>query len=238
MSWDRGPPAGIGPEANKKEMTMPRGYLGVTDLKSAKTVKRTPRGTFVEGGKGGPGRPKGLPNKFTGDLKEAFLQAAQAAGGEDGVAGYPYDQAMKDNPSPFMSGLARLIPMASEGKVDATITVRIVDDTGEAAEDGVNAGRKTIPFARFDKTRCAQGLEALRSYRTKWDEKARAFKKTPDHNWASHGADAWRYLSLSWHAPMREAEPEKRPAGIPLPDLTWDQFFDIEDGPLSREERV
>jgi hypothetical protein len=86
-------------------------------------------------------------------------------------------------------------------------------------------------------TRC-RGLEALRSYRVEWDERARAFKKTPAHKWASHGADAWRYLSLSWRAPMREPEPEKPPAGIPLPELTWDQFFDIEDGPLSREERV
>jgi phage terminase large subunit len=63
--------------------------------------------------------------------------------------------------------------------------------------EGVNAGRETIPFARFDGKRCAQGLESLRSYRTEWDEKARAFRKTPEHNWASHGADAWRYLSLS-----------------------------------------
>ena len=47
--------------------------------------------------------------------------------------------------------------------------------------DGINAGRKTIPFARFDAKRCAQGLEALRSHRTEWDEKARAFKKTPEH---------------------------------------------------------
>jgi hypothetical protein len=37
---------------------------------------------------------------------------------------------------------------------------------------------------------------------------------------------------------MREPEPEKRPAGIPLHKLTWDQFFDLEDGLLSREERV
>jgi hypothetical protein len=61
----------------------------------------------------------------------------------------------------------------------------------------------------------AQGLEALRAYRVEWDEKARAFKKTPEHNWASHGADAWRYLSLSWRAPMREPEPGKVPIGIP-----------------------
>jgi hypothetical protein len=38
--------------------------------------------------------------------------------------------------------------------------------------DGINAGRKTIPFARFDKARTNQGLECLRSYRTEWDEGA------------------------------------------------------------------
>ena len=29
--------------------------------------------------------------------------------------------------------------------------------------DGINAGRKTIPFARFDKEHTKQGLECLRS---------------------------------------------------------------------------
>jgi phage terminase large subunit len=95
--------------------------------------------------------------------------------------------------------------------------------------DGINAGRKTIPLARFDAKRCAQGLEALRSYRTEWDEKARAFKKTPEHNWASHGSDAWRYLSLSWRAPMREPEEEQKHIGVPIGDLTHDQFFEIEE---------
>jgi phage terminase large subunit len=104
--------------------------------------------------------------------------------------------------------------------------------------DGINAARKTITFARFDKEHCKQGLECLRSYRTEWDEKARAFKKTPDHNWASHGADGWRCLSLSWRAPMREPELEKMPIGIPLPDMTMDQFMDIEDGWSMREDRV
>ena len=105
--------------------------------------------------------------------------------------------------------------------------------------DGINAARKTIPFARFDKEHCKQGLECLRSYRTEWDEKARAFKKTPEHNWASHGADGWRILSLAWRAPMREpTPPEKLPAGIPLPDLTMDEFMDLEDTWSTREDRV
>jgi phage terminase large subunit len=68
--------------------------------------------------------------------------------------------------------------------------------------DGVNAGRITLPLARFDAERCAKGLECLREYKAEWDQVARVFKKTPDHNWASHGADAWRTLSVSWKEPV------------------------------------
>ena len=68
--------------------------------------------------------------------------------------------------------------------------------------DGVNAGRKTIPVARFDMERCAKGLECLREYKAEWDQVSRVFKKTPDHNWASHGSDAWRTLSVSWKEPV------------------------------------
>jgi hypothetical protein len=41
------------------------------------------------------------------------------------------------------------------------------------------------------------------------DPMARVFRKTPAHNWASHAADAWRYLSLSWREPIapEEAKP-------------------------------
>lgn len=53
-----------------------------------------------------------------------------------------------------------------------------------------------------------------------------------------HGADTWRYLSLSWRAPMREPELQKVPVGLPLPDITFDQFMDIEDSWSTREERV
>ena len=52
-------------------------------------------------------------------------------------------------------------------------------------------------------------------------------KKTPDHNWASHGADGWRCLSLSWRAPTC-ASPRKRScrsASRLGPDITMDQFM-------------
>ena len=102
--------------------------------------------------------------------------------------------------------------------------------------DGINAGRRTIPFACFDAKRCAQGLEALRAYRTEWDEKARAFKLTPAHNWASHGAGSLRrYLSSGWRAPLRAPVRERTPPGIPLPGLTMDQLLDLEEDPTRRE---
>ena len=30
------------------------------------------------------------------------------------------------------------------------------------------------------------------------DDELRTFKKSPLHNWASHAADAFRYLSMAW----------------------------------------
>lgn len=72
--------------------------------------------------------------------------------------------------------------------------------------DGINAGRRTIPIARFDAQRCTKGLDCLREYKAEWDQDSRVFKKTPAHNWASHGADAWRGLSLSWREPIPKEE--------------------------------
>lgn len=63
-------------------------------------------------------------------------------------------------------------------------------------EDGINAVRGLIPQCWFDKTKCAKGLEALRQYRTEWDDKNKTFRNKPLHDWTSHAADAFRYLSV------------------------------------------
>jgi hypothetical protein len=64
---------------------------------------------FEKGNRNG-GRPKGSPNKISRDLKEAYLMAANLAGGEEGLVGYLKTQALQGNPSPFMAGLAKLLP--------------------------------------------------------------------------------------------------------------------------------
>jgi hypothetical protein len=62
-------------------------------------------------------------------------------------------------------------------------------------EDGINAVRMLLPKCWFDATKCERGIEALRNYQRKWDGKNQIYQNTPLHNWASHGADAFRALA-------------------------------------------
>jgi hypothetical protein len=67
--------------------------------------------------------------------------------------------------------------------------------------DGIAAARETIRRSKFDAERCAEGIEALKQYRQEYDEKRKVFKDVPLHDWASHPADAFRYLSMAWREP-------------------------------------
>lgn len=69
--------------------------------------------------------------------------------------------------------------------------------------DGINAARTIFGQCWFDEDKCADGLQALRHYRYEKDEDLDTYKRNPLHDWASHGADAFRYLALSLQ-PRRE----------------------------------
>jgi hypothetical protein len=74
-------------------------------------------------------------------------------------------------------------------------------------QDGIQAARATFPYCWFDETRCEEGIEVLRNYHYEWDAEKQIFSNMPAHDWSSHGASAFRTLSLSWkHA--RSASPE------------------------------
>ncbi len=64
-------------------------------------------------------------------------------------------------------------------------------------EDGINAARMVFPRCWFDATRTERGLECLQNYRRELNEKLGEFRATPVHDWASHGADAFRYLAVA-----------------------------------------
>lgn len=73
----------------------------------------------------------------------------------------------------------------------------------QRVDDGINAVRMVLPKCWFDAVRCKEGIEALRQYRTEYDEKRRTFKASPLHDWSSHAADAMRYLALGMKEPAK-----------------------------------
>ncbi len=66
--------------------------------------------------------------------------------------------------------------------------------------DGIEATRSMLKRSVFDEEACAQLVEALKQYRTEWDDKLRCFKNNPLHDWTSHFADAVRMFALSYES--------------------------------------
>ena len=107
--------------------------------------------------------------------------------------------------------------VSTSGSIAATVKamapgwkVRIVPRTKSVAND-INEVRQILPLCRFDKDKTAKGLDALRSYRRVWDEKLKAYRDTPLHDWASDPSDAFRTFAIgkpddgdSWSAPIRQ----------------------------------
>lgn len=71
-----------------------------------------------------------------------------------------------------------------------------------AVHAGIEAGRILFPRCWFDKKRCKKGLNALKSYSKKYDEQDMVYRKSPNHNWASHGADSFRTFACGWSERM------------------------------------
>ena len=90
--------------------------------------------------------------------------------------------------------------------MEAGLDIRVAPRLSVA--DGIQAVRRLLPRCWFDKDTKA-GLDALRNYRREFNEKQNVYYDKPLHDWASHGADAFRYLAItldegtdSWSKPL------------------------------------
>ena len=63
-------------------------------------------------------------------------------------------------------------------------------------DDGIQLVRETLPKCVFDEKECEEGIITLENYRKEWNDKLGCWRDSPLHNWASHGADSFRYLSV------------------------------------------
>ena len=64
---------------------------------------------FQPGNPGG-GRPKGVPNKLTSDVKAMILTALDKVGGPDYLA-----RQAEENPAAFMTLVGKVLPMTVQG---------------------------------------------------------------------------------------------------------------------------
>lgn len=76
-----------------------------------------------------------------------------------------------------------------------------------SVQDGIEAVRSMFPSCWFDKTKCAQGLKAIRHYRKRWNEDRACFESQPLHDWASNGADSLRYSAVGFKPPVHIETP-------------------------------
>lgn len=135
-----------------------------------------------------------------------YVAEIEARGYRKGLDYVPHDAKVRS----LETGRTRVETLVSLGR-----NPRLVPN--HKIMDGINAARLTMPRVWFDADKCKQGVEALRQYRADFDEKTRAFKDTPKHDWTSHTADAFRYLCMAWR---EQAQPVEKPAIPPVKGIT------------------
>lgn len=95
--------------------------------------------------------------------------------------------------------------------------------------DGHQFIRKTLPLCVFHTRTEAEGMAALENYRREWDDDLKTFKASALHDWSSHGAKAFQYLSQGW----RDLDPIPAPPPPPK-DIRDSSAHDLFFGRLSR----
>jgi phage terminase large subunit len=94
---------------------------------------------------------------------------------------------------------------------EAGFDVEVIRNQGpSAAMLRIDAGRRLFPRMWFNEATTADGLEVLGAYHERRDDK-REIGLGPEHDWASHGADAFGLLAVAYEEPRVKREAARRP---------------------------
>lgn len=94
----------------------------------------------------------------------------------------------------------------------AGFKTRVVTNQGPAAaQQRIDAARRVFNRIAFHEDNCRAGLRALAHYHEKIHEVTRAHMG-PEHDWSSHGADAFGLLCVDYRAPSTSLEKPLTPA--------------------------
>ena len=95
---------------------------------------------------------------------------------------FPHDVKVRELGNYAKTRLEALLDLGIVGEVAPKLSI----------EDGIESVRRNLINCWFDKDKCATGIEYLKAYQKKWDDKAQVFKSKPLHNFSSHAADSFR----------------------------------------------
>lgn len=96
--------------------------------------------TFKKGCKGGPGRPKGLPNKITRNIREAFAFAFEEMGGAEKLAEWG-----RKNPDKFYPIYGRMAPIDMNHSGSMTLNHAGLDQLFADVFGNGEAANATVP---------------------------------------------------------------------------------------------
>lgn len=86
----------------------------------------------------------------------------------------------------------------------AGFTVTVVPNQGKgAAKARIEAGRRLFPSIWFNEATTQPGLDALGWYHEKRDD-ARNIGLGPEHDWSSHGSDAFGLMCVAYEEPQQQ----------------------------------
>jgi len=98
----------------------------------------------------------------------------------------PFDASQHE----FGSGLTRT-------EIARGLGINFTQVANLSISEGIDTVRNILHRCYFDEENCATGIKILDSYRKQWNDKQGCWASKPLHNFASHGADAFRMLALS-----------------------------------------
>jgi hypothetical protein len=136
---------------------------------------------------------------------------------------------------------ARAKTLASGGKsiieqISAKIDIKHLKIVPNLSlQDGIQATRLALTRAWFD-NRCEEGIECLRQYQREWDDDKKVFRDRPKHDWTSHSADAFRYLSIVWKDEDTPILKDHRVTGLHVgqTDVTLDEMWKMTPKTVNR----
>ena len=118
----------------------------------------------------------------TGHGLDHYADVLKKKGFEYSTHIFPHDVKVRELGNYAKTRLEALLDLGIVGEVAPKLSI----------EDGIEAVRKNLVNCWFDKDKCGTGIEYLKAYQKKWDDKAQVFKSKPLHNFSSHAADSFR----------------------------------------------